>query len=105
MLVQTTCVPFLIVKVAGSNMYLSFFSTIFTIAVTGVAVGVGLGCAVAVGAGVALVPPQATSRRVATVANDKATQRNRTRTVNCDRAFLIRYISSPFYEIALAPTY
>src|SRR5213080_3174386 len=79
MLVHTTCVPVLIVSVAGSNMYILFFSTIFTLATVAVvlgavvAVGLGVGCDVAVGVEAVVVPPppHAAKSRAAMSANEK----------------------------------
>jgi len=91
-LVHTTCVPVLIVNVAGSNMYLSFFSTIFTLTTAVgvldavVAVGLGVGCDVAVGVGAVVVPPppHAAKSRAATSANEKNPHNNRARLASDD---------------------
>src|SRR5438067_12716763 len=78
-LTHSTCVPTLILRVAGSKVYFSSFSTIFTMTV---APGVGLGVAVGVGGAVvevgfaAVVRPQATKRRLATAVNDRTSHRN-----------------------------
>ena len=98
MLVQMTCIPFLIVKVAGSNMYILFFSTIFTLTtvevVLGAVVGVGLGvgCDVAVGVEAVVVPPppHAAKSRAATSANEKNPHTNRVRLASDERYICIR---------------
>jgi hypothetical protein len=91
---HTTCVPTLIVSVAGWNEYFSFASTIFTITTVGVGVGVGLGGDVGVGVAVGCVvgvvvvavspPPHAAKSSVATNANEKNAQDNRNRLANDD---------------------
>src|SRR5258708_7796407 len=97
-LVQTTCVPTLIVSVAGLKAYLSLASTIFTW--TTVGVGLGVGCAVvAVGAGVGVEvvvvppPPHAANSRAATVANDSVHQRTRVCLAKDDRLVFIKNTS------------
>src|ERR1051326_2072885 len=93
MLVHTTCVPVLIVNVAGSNMYFSSFSTIFTLTTVAgalgavVAVGLGVGCDVAVGVEDVVVPPppHAAKSRAATSANEKNPHNNRARLANNER--------------------
>ena len=98
MLVHTTCVPVLIVSVAGSNMYISFFSMIFTLATVAfvlgavVAVGLGVGCDVAVGVEAVVVPPppHAAKSRLATSANEKNPHNNRARLVSDKRYICIR---------------
>src|SRR5438045_8650921 len=78
MLVHTTCVPVLIVSVAGSNMYILFFSMMFTLATVAVvlgavvAVGLGVGCAVAVGVDAVFghAPPNDAQGASSTIANE-----------------------------------
>ena len=74
--VHSTVVPLVIVSVAGEKAYLPFCSTICTLALVAVAVVVGCEGAVGLVAGVVPPPPHATKRRVAPVANVKATHNN-----------------------------
>ena len=98
MLVHITCVPVLIVSVAGSNMYMLFFSTIFTLTTVAgaldavVAVGLGVGCDVAVGVEAIVVPPppHAAKSRAATSANEKNPHTNRVRLASDERYICIR---------------
>ena len=93
MLVHTTCVPVLIVSVAGSNMYILFFSMIFTLAtVAVVGVGLGVGCDVAVGVEAVVVPPppHAAKSRAAMSANEKNPHTNRARLASDERYICIR---------------
>ena len=98
MLVHTTCVPVLIVSVAGSNMYILFFSMMFTLATVAVvlgavvAVGLGVGCDVAVGVEAVVVPPppHAAKSRAATSANEKNPHNNRARLASDERYICIR---------------
>ena len=100
--VHSTVVPLGIVSVAGVKAYLPFCSIICTLLLLAVAVVVGckvaVGCEVAVGLGYGVVvpPPQATKRRVAAVANDKATHNHLTRLVERNKNFPISKISSAF---------
>jgi len=101
---HTTCVPTLIVSVAGWKEYFSFASTIFTVTTVGVGVGVGLGGDVGVGVAVGGVvavgvevvavppPPHAVKRSAAIIANEKNTQDNRTFLAN-DDSFLFMFMT------------
>lgn len=94
---HTTCVPTVIVSVAGWKEYCSFASTIFTVTTVGVGVGVGLGgdvgvgvavgAVVAVGVEVAVVPPppHADNISAAIIANEKNAPNNRALLANNDR--------------------
>jgi hypothetical protein len=101
---HTTCVPTLIVSVAGWKEYFSFASTIFTVTTVGVGVGVGLGGDVGVAVGVGGIvavgvevvaappPPHAATRSAAMIASEKNTQDNRTRPAN-DDGFLFIFMT------------
>lgn len=89
--VQTTCVPALMVKLAGEKEYFSSFSTIETFATVGVAVGEGVGVGAVVGVAVGAVvavgvlvvavddPPQAVKNSVPMTAKDRIIHRERLR--------------------------
>ena len=105
---HTTCVPILIVSVAGWKEYFSFASTIFTVTTVGFGVGVGLGgdvgVAVAVGGVVAVgvevvavpPPPHAAKRSATIIANDKNIQDNRAFLANDDSFIFMTITSSRF---------
>ena len=96
-LVHITCVPTLMLSVAGWKEYLPFCSMIFTMATVGV--GVGLGTVVGVGVGEVAVgvevvvvppPPQAAKRKAATSANERYPQSDRVRLANDARYIFIK---------------
>jgi hypothetical protein len=86
---HSTCVPTLIVSVAGWKEYFPFCSMIFTLATFGVEVGVGLGAVVGDGVGVEAVvvppPPHAAKSRATISAKERYAQSDRVRLANDER--------------------
>jgi hypothetical protein len=99
---HSTCVPTLIVSVAGWKEYFPFCSMIFTLATFGVEVGVGVGAVVGDGVGVGCVvavgveavvvpppPPHAAKSRATIIAKERYAQSGRVRLANDARLVLV----------------